>query len=96
MVQRNPGDRRELEEIWRSRLEAARRRYGDAMEMCSELLGRAPDGVPSGPTSIWARAQEAKREALAEYSRMLQVFTDLAVHGKLPEEHAANESDRRR
>ena len=37
----------------------------------------------SGRDDGWAR--RAHETALAEYTRVLRIFTDLVVHGKIPE-----------
>lgn len=78
-------DRRRLEEVWRTRLDEARRRYDWAKEGYRRLLDRPP-GVPLDSDSEAGRARQAESEALAEYSRVLQVFTRLAIDGELPEE----------
>jgi CheY-like chemotaxis protein len=78
--------RRELEDLWRSKLEGSRRCYDGATEEYRKLLQEAPEGVAPVPGSPLARARQKQSEALAEYARVLGVFTDLAVHGRQPEE----------
>jgi CheY-like chemotaxis protein len=78
--------RRELEDLWRSKLEAARLRYNAATEEYRKLLKETPRGVAPGPGSPLALARQRESEALAEYARVLGVFTDLAVHGRPPKE----------
>lgn len=93
MIPRNT-NRWELEEIWRSKLEQARRRYGDTLEACRELSAHVFDSASPDPASVLTRAQEARFEALTEYLRMLQVFTDLTVYGKPPEDHEPSDCGR--
>ncbi|HTT65685.1 MAG TPA: response regulator [Bryobacteraceae bacterium] len=78
--------RQELEDIWRSNLEQAQIRYRAATARYSDLLKEASEGVPPSPDSPLACARHAQSEALAAYTRVLQVFSELAVHGKRPEE----------
>jgi CheY-like chemotaxis protein len=86
--------RHELEETWRLRLEQCQQRYLTATTEYRRLLQEEPDGRPPSPDSALARARQAESETLKEYSRLLQIFTDLTLHGKLPDEAAAACSDR--
>ena len=76
--------RQELEDIWRSKLEEAQLHYEAAREEYRKLLRETPDGSPN-PDSPQARACQRESEALAEYTRVLRIFTDLTIHGKRPE-----------
>jgi CheY-like chemotaxis protein len=78
--------RHELEETWRQRVEQAQHLYQIATAEYRKLLREEPDGRPPSPDSALARARQAESERLMEYSHMLRVFTDLTVHGTLPEE----------
>lgn len=78
--------RQELEDTWRRRVEESQQRYQAATTEYRRLLQEEPDGRPHGPDSALARARQEESDALMEYSRMLRVFADLTVHGKLPEE----------
>jgi CheY-like chemotaxis protein len=80
--------RQELEDLWRTKVEDARGRYAAATEEYRKLLDGTPEGVPPNPDSPVARARQAQSEALAEYSRVLRVFTELTVHGRRPEEQS--------
>jgi len=86
MIPRTVRDRRELEGTWRNRFEDAHRRYSAATEVYRRLLGESPEGLPPAPHSELARAREAESEALAELTRVRQIFTELTVHNRLPEE----------
>ena len=85
--------REELEDAWRLKLQQAYSRYSAATEACrkihqEQMETRAADG--SAPADLM-RAQVAASQALADYVRILRVFTDLTVHGKLPvEDTSAN------
>jgi hypothetical protein len=77
--------RQTMEDSWRERLEETQARYQKATEQYRRLLQEQPRGSSNldGPLAF-ARQQEA--EALAEYTRVLRLFTDLTVKGKMPEE----------
>jgi len=79
-------DRRALGVIWRERLENARVRYEaakaavqDARELQSQIS--SPDG-----SFTLDHALRAEHHALAEFKRVLAVFNDLVVNGKIPDE----------
>jgi CheY-like chemotaxis protein len=85
-----PGpSRQELEAAWRAKLEEARRRYDAATGEYRTLLSATPGTPPSDPDCELSRARKAESEALAEYSRVLKVFSRLAIDGKLPEDASA-------
>lgn len=86
--------RHELEDAWRVRLEQNRRLYQDANTRYRGLLTEKPDGQPPSPESPLALARAAESEALMEYSRVLRIFNDLTVHGKLPNETVDAEGSR--
>lgn len=51
------------------------------------LLGEEEsDGRPPAPDSVLAQAQQVESDALREYSRMLRIFTDLTMDGKIPDQ----------
>ncbi len=81
--------RPQLEDLWRLKLEEVRTHYQAAAAHHRKLL---QDGVEQHPASsmngsdAMVRARRAEADALAEYMRVLQIFTDLTVHGKLPDE----------
>jgi CheY-like chemotaxis protein len=79
-------DHRKLEDLWRSKLEEAKLRYNAATEEYRKLLKETPEGVAPLPDSPVAYARQRETETLAEYKRVLRVFTDLSVHGKQREE----------
>ncbi len=78
----------ELERYWEKRwntaradLEAARARVEAFKNGISSASG--PDGLYS--YSGYARAMMEETAALIQYSRVLRIYTDLKVHGKLPD-----------
>jgi hypothetical protein len=78
-------DRHELEDTWRARLDESRRQYQEATASYRGLLDEKSDGQPPGMDSPFAHAWQAESKALLEYCRILRLFKDLTVHGKLPE-----------
>src|SRR5215469_580166 len=73
--------RREVEAIWRRRLESAWERYHAAADEYGKLL--EPGGCPPGELNRMLRAEADARK---EHSRILRIFTNLVMDGKLPEE----------
>ncbi|HTS65901.1 MAG TPA: hypothetical protein VMH28_27960 [Candidatus Acidoferrales bacterium] len=78
----------ELEEIWRTRLKAARQRYVESTEAFTRVTPDSADGLMHRQDSAYSRLQAGERERFArqEYMRVLRIFTDLVVDGKIPEE----------
>jgi len=83
--------REQLDESWRLKVEEASGRYRDASAQYRKMLEQQTDAATRGPDASGAlmRARQAQSQALAEYSRLLRIFTDLTVHGKAPEEQPA-------
>jgi CheY-like chemotaxis protein len=84
--------RHKLEDAWRRQLERTRDRYHAATKEYRKLLRQEPEGHPPAPGSALDRSRHAESEALAEYARVLRIFTDLTVHGKLPVESPGERS----
>jgi hypothetical protein len=80
--------RRTLEELWRLRLKNAESRYAHTREQLRNVLRTLPHGEIPSPDGSYAyqQALHAENIALLECTRVLRVFTDLVVHGKIPEE----------
>lgn len=55
------------------------------------MLEEQSDGATRGPdaTDALIHARQAESQALAEYTQVLRVFTDLTIHGKAPGEQPA-------
>jgi len=81
-------DRKLLEELWRDRLNEARLRVELARNFLREIQQDFKNGTMPQPDGDFAfqRAGRAENSALAEYSRVLRVFHDLTVKGKIPDE----------
>ena len=81
-------ERRSIEELWLVRLRIAEQHYAYVREQLRKVLKSFPASeVPSPDRSgAYQQAQRAENLALDEYRRVLQIFTDLVVHGKIPEE----------
>ena len=76
----------QLQENWRLRTEECRASYTSATQKYRWLLEQEPDGCPPSSNGTLALASQAQSDALAEYSRVLRIFTDLTIHGKLPDD----------
>jgi CheY-like chemotaxis protein len=85
--------RQMLEESWRLRLEETQVYYREATDQYRKLLQAQPDGTPYDRNGALALARQAQSKALAEYTRVLRVFTELTVKGKIPEERPVAESN---
>ena len=75
-----------LQELWRQRLEFARRQFEtakDHVEAAKEFQSQAP---PADGGHAFRLALQAERRALEKYRRALRIYTDLVVDGKIPEE----------
>ena len=82
-----------LEDLWKERLRIVRTRYQLAVKESRLLLDEQMSGLTPEPDGSFAyrQALEKERTALAEYRRVLEIFADLTVHGKLPEEDTVEE-----
>ena len=78
--------RRDLEDAWRVRSETARERYETASRQYRKLLDERPEGLAPEQDDTLALARRAESVALAEYTRILRLFTELTVHRRIPEE----------
>lgn len=78
--------RQELEDRWRSRVTQAQAQYKQAVAKYYTLsqerregLTPSPDGLP-----VVSKAHQEEAAALQEYVRVLRIFTDLIVQGRMP------------
>lgn len=85
--------RQAVVDSWLRRLQEAYTHYQNATKYYNRLLKEQPDGTPSNPKSVLALARQAESEALAEYTRILRAFSQLTVHGDVPEEQSAASSN---
>ena len=81
-------DRQALENLWRERVKSARLRLEFARNYVAELQQDLRAGAIPSPDGAFAYQQALRAEtaALAEFRRVLQVFTDLTIDGKIPDE----------
>jgi len=78
-------DRRsDLEDLWRSRLTSARRRYETAREACKEALAAEGDNQSPDGSFAYRQALRAENAPNAEYNRVLTIFCDLRLSGIMP------------
>jgi hypothetical protein len=75
-----------VEDSWRQRLEKAQGCYRQATAQYRELLREYSQVTPDEPDGALALARREESEALAEYIRVLRLFTELTVKGQMPEE----------
>jgi hypothetical protein len=68
---------RELEQFWFFRLRHAREQYRQAGVKLRSLLDASRVAEPSDDADLVAAAHEAESYALAEYRRVLAIFTTL-------------------
>src|SRR5215475_4826469 len=81
--------KQELEDFWRQRLREARLKYEEASKAFKATWGEHFETrLTADPTHAIQQARKAESRALSQYMRVLQVFTDLVVDGKLPPEDA--------
>jgi hypothetical protein len=81
----NPQD---VEELWRGRLAAAKASYESAVtrfRTASEDFRSRHTPSPDGGFNVHL-AIAAESSARKEYMRVLRLFTDLVLYGKIPEE----------
>ena len=81
-------DREGVEALWRKRLNTAKLRLEFARNYVAELQQELQTGSLPSPDGSFAyqQALRAENNALAEFRRVLQIFTDLTVDGKIPDE----------
>lgn len=85
MDHREP-DRAQLEEIWGTRLKETRIAYQFATANFAKVLSEQNQGLTPAPDGSLALRQARLQESAArnEYMRVLRIFTELVVSGKLP------------
>jgi transketolase len=81
--------RLELEAQWRSRLQVAQQQYYQASAKYRQVVEEHIQRLTPTPDGAFAVSQAAKAEVAArrEYMRVLEIFSPLVVHGKMPEVH---------
>jgi hypothetical protein len=78
----------ELSQLWHGRLQIAEDRYILAAAQFQKAIKEQRDGMAPAPDGTLALRKARARESATrrEYMRVLRVFTDLTVSGKIPEE----------
>lgn len=81
-------DRKALEDLWRARLANVRLRFDLARNHTNEIhRDRRSGALPSPDGSlVYQQAVGEETMALAEYRRVLRVFTSLVLRGEIPDE----------
>src|SRR5882757_2653170 len=75
----------ELESLWRGRVDDSLRVYQIAKQQATKALLTRKSDTPHAVTQFAIRKiQRAESVALAEYARVLKIFTDFVVNGKIP------------
>lgn len=85
--------RQEMEDSWRLRLEQAHEQYKTANAQYRRLLEEKPQISWSGQNDLLAQARQGKAEALAEFKTVLNSFSELLLHGTIPQEVAGKERE---
>ena len=80
-------ERQQLEDLWCRRLGDSKLQLDFARNYLAEVQRDFPpdDTSPDGQYAL-QHALRAENLALAEYRRVLRIYTDLVMEGKLPEE----------
>jgi len=78
--------RQSLEDVWRERAQVALTRYRAARTTTAELRAQHAEWLTPTPDGSFAvtRALRVENAALSEYRRVLVIFNDLVIHGKMP------------
>jgi hypothetical protein len=84
----NIPDRKALEALWRERLQRVRMEMDVASSFANGLRreGRPADSPSPDGGVAYRQAVRAEAAALAEYARILRLFADLVLAGKIPDE----------
>lgn len=82
LLQGESQNRRELERYWKERCSNAKAGL-DVASANVQSLANSQSGSDGG--SAYRSAIRSETAALVEYSRVLRIYTDLAVHGKEPD-----------
>ena len=80
--------REQLEDLWRARLQDAKGQYDVSVQIAKEATELWNQRVfpPTDGSVNLRKALQAENLARREYMRVLQMFTELILRGKIPEE----------
>jgi hypothetical protein len=83
-----PPDNSDLEALWKRRLVDSRTRWQFAREIVNDVREENRRGEIPSPDGTFAYWQALRNERLAwvHYRHVLNVFTALTEHGKIPDE----------
>lgn len=82
-----PFPKHEQEDLWRGKLRLARERYEEAAKAFRTTWAEHFEPRPTTDSTFAIQhARKLESQALAEYMRVLKIFTDLLLHGKIPQE----------
>ena len=75
-----------LEEFWRLRVEEAANRHKLAQANCAKVLNEYRSGLTVPPDGSYGVTKAIMEEsaALQHHIRILRIFTDLTLYGKIP------------
>jgi hypothetical protein len=76
-------------ESWRLEVEDVKEQYRIATTLYRRLLDEKPKGLLPRQDDPVALARHMEAEALAEYTRALKIYVELAVRGREPEDRQA-------
>lgn len=81
-------NRQALHDLWHERLKDAKLRLDFARTYAKEVRGDFPPGAALSADGAFAQQKSLRAEtfALAHYRRVLGIYTDLTVKGKIPDE----------
>ena len=78
--------REELEAAWRGRLEEAQERYQAATRRYRKSVAESNGLEPAAAERARQLARREQVEAMLEFRRILGIFAELTVHGRINEE----------
>ena len=79
----SPRPAQELEQVWRIRTELAKQRYDECTQELKRLAAEVLRGQPSVSDEAILQARMRESDALHEYKRLLQIYTQIILHGKV-------------
>jgi hypothetical protein len=76
-----------LEDVWRARVEQARRNYETAKSECQNARRTIKNGAKFQPDTDFAVRIALYRETMAlhEYARSIRIFKDIVIKGTSPD-----------
>ena len=81
-----PTERERVEDAWREKLHEAESARDFAFAQTRQIQAELPFRPPSDGHFALRKALRCQDHALHEYTRVLEIFTRLILHGELPKE----------